>query len=121
MFELPAWLLSWCYSLTSNYALAIALIAVLFTAGLEPLWLAGGATFGYVQKAPKVAGKIYLDVGDREAGGRMRDSARRMWHLLQKRGYREGRDLLYIEEKDGVHNEEHWAARLPDALRFLLK
>lgn len=85
------------------------------------LWLAGGATFGYVQKAPKVAGKIYLDVGDREAGGRMRDSARRMWHLLQKRGYREGRDLLYVEEKDGVHNEEHWAARLPHALRFLLK
>ena len=28
MFELPAWLLSWCYSLTSNYALAIALIAL---------------------------------------------------------------------------------------------
>ena len=28
MFEIPAWLLSWFYSLTHNYILAIALIAV---------------------------------------------------------------------------------------------
>src|SRR5918997_2707820 len=28
MFELPAWLLAWFYSITNNYALAISLIAV---------------------------------------------------------------------------------------------
>jgi YidC/Oxa1 family membrane protein insertase len=39
MFELPAWLLSWCYSLTSNYALAIALIALVVMVIITPLTL----------------------------------------------------------------------------------
>ena len=39
MFELPAWLLAWFYSLTSSYALAIALIAVVVMAIITPLTL----------------------------------------------------------------------------------
>jgi YidC/Oxa1 family membrane protein insertase len=39
MFELPAWLLAWFYSLTSNYALAIALIAVVVMLIITPLTL----------------------------------------------------------------------------------
>jgi YidC/Oxa1 family membrane protein insertase len=39
MFELPAWLLAWFYSLTSNYVLAIALIAVVVMLIITPLTL----------------------------------------------------------------------------------
>ena len=39
MFELPAWLLAWFYGVTHNYALAIALIAVVVMAIITPLTL----------------------------------------------------------------------------------
>jgi YidC/Oxa1 family membrane protein insertase len=39
MFELPAWLLAWFYSLTSNYVLSIALIAVVVMLIITPLTL----------------------------------------------------------------------------------
>ena len=39
MFEIPAGLLSWFYRLTNNYALAIALIAVVLMAVITPLTL----------------------------------------------------------------------------------
>lgn len=39
MFEIPAGLLSWFYGLTTNYALAIALIAVVLMAVITPLTL----------------------------------------------------------------------------------
>ena len=39
MFEIPAWLLAWFYSLTHNYAIAIALIAVVVMLIITPLTL----------------------------------------------------------------------------------
>ncbi len=39
MFELPAWLLSWFYGVTHNYALSIALIAVVVMLIITPLTL----------------------------------------------------------------------------------
>jgi YidC/Oxa1 family membrane protein insertase len=39
VFEVPAWLLSWFYSFTSSYALAISLIAVVVMALVTPLTL----------------------------------------------------------------------------------
>ena len=39
MFEAPAWLLSWFYSLTHNYIASIALIAVVVMALITPLTL----------------------------------------------------------------------------------
>jgi hypothetical protein len=36
-------------------------------------------------------------------------------------GYREGEDLMYVEERGGRHSEACWGRRLPQALRFLLK
>jgi hypothetical protein len=40
--------------------------------------------------------------------------------LFVRKGYREGRDLMYVEEEGAVHNEAAWAERLPKLLRFLL-
>lgn len=84
------------------------------------LWLANGAIFSYVQDAPFVSGKIYMDIGTLEGGGRMRANTNRMRDILARKGYRRGRDLRYIEEQDGIHNESAWTRRLPEAVRFLL-
>jgi predicted alpha/beta superfamily hydrolase len=96
-------------------------------------WFAGGAIYDAVSEAPFAPGKIYLDAGSREYGDgkglhlwkrfrsrRYYASLRRMQRLLVKKGYRPRRDLLYVEEKGAVHNEEAWARRLPGALRYLL-
>lgn len=95
-------------------------------------WYADQAIFRYVRQAPYVPGKIYLDVGTREYGGspvekearrrsrRHYASVRRMKRMLVKKGYRPSRDLCTIEERGAGHQEQAWARRLPDALRFLL-
>ena len=89
--------------------------------------------FPFVQQAPFAQGKIYMDVGTAEGVGLVEGGAsqqsfadqyvnqvRKMNVTLLKKGYREGRDLRYVEEKGGIHHESAWARRLPDALRFLL-
>ncbi|HEY7600310.1 MAG TPA: alpha/beta hydrolase-fold protein, partial [Candidatus Limnocylindrales bacterium] len=63
--------------------------------------------------------RIHLDMGGREWRG-MIDDARRLRDLLVARGFAEGRDLHYVEERYAIHREDAWARRLPDALRFLL-
>jgi predicted alpha/beta superfamily hydrolase len=95
---------------------------------------ARGAFNAYLAGQPRVAARIYLDVGTLEGppgmGGallarlltrpyvaRVRETRR----LLERMGYREGAELLYVEEKGGRHDEAAWGRRLPRALRFLLK
>jgi predicted alpha/beta superfamily hydrolase len=63
--------------------------------------------------------RIHLDMGGREWRGMLAD-ARRLRDLLLARGFAEGRDLHYVEERYAPHHESAWARRLPDALRFLL-
>ena len=94
---------------------------------------ARGALIGYLERAPFVGGRVYLDVGTHEGRPRDRDPlelrrkpgdyvqlVREARDLLVRKGYREGRDLLYVEEEGAVHNEAAWAERLPQLLRFLL-
>lgn len=63
--------------------------------------------------------RIHLDMGGREWRG-MTDDARRVRDALTDKGWVEGRDLHYVEERYAIHREDAWARRLPDALRFLL-
>ena len=96
-------------------------------------WFGHGAIFDYVQKAPFLPGKIYMDVGTREQGGslsslrklansrRTYGSVRRMKRILVRKGYRLRHQLLYVEDKWAGHNEAAWASRLPQALRFFLE
>lgn len=95
-------------------------------------WYANRAIFAYVEQAPYVPGKIYLDVGTREYGGSITEKAarrqsrrhyagvRRMKRILVKKGYRLRNELLVVEERGAGHNEPSWARRLPLALSFLL-
>jgi hypothetical protein len=41
-------------------------------------------------------------------------------NVLVRKGYREGRDLMYVEDEGGIHNEAAWAGRFPQLVRFLL-
>jgi len=67
---------------------------------------------------------LWLDMGSRE-GGRMRIdrnpnilNIRRLKRALQGRGYREGHDLGYLEDRGGQHNEWWWGQRLHLPLLF---
>jgi predicted alpha/beta superfamily hydrolase len=63
--------------------------------------------------------RIHVDMGGREWRGMM-DDARRLRDALIGKGWVEGRNLHYVEERYATHHEDAWARRLPDALRFLL-
>jgi predicted alpha/beta superfamily hydrolase len=83
------------------------------------LWFAGGAVFPYVKEQPFVPGRIYLDAGTSEGHELLRD-VRRLKALLEEKGYRLGRDLMFVVEMGGAHNERAWARRLRRELHFLL-
>ncbi len=91
-----------------------------FAGVLSPaLWFGGGAIFPFVASAPYVRGRIYLDVGAREGEGTLAN-AREMRDLLIANGYRRSRDLMWVEDSAGMHNEAAWGRRLRTALPFLL-
>lgn len=89
------------------------------------LWFARGKIFDYVAAAgvKPPNSRIYLDFGAHEMragpGTRLLKDARIMRELLVAVGYQVGKDLLWVEDPRGVHNEACWAARLPRALQFL--
>jgi len=92
-----------------------------FAGAFSPsLWFAARRIFPYVAGAPLVPGRLYLDIGTAE-GRTAVVNARRMLDLLLRKGYRIGRNLLYVEECGARHSEAAWASRLPRALRFLLE
>jgi predicted alpha/beta superfamily hydrolase len=91
-----------------------------FTGALSPaLWFAGAAIFRTVESAGYVRGRVYLDVGTREGEGTLA-KARAMRDLLIAMGYRPGRDLMWVEDTGGMHNEAAWGRRMREALPFLL-
>jgi predicted alpha/beta superfamily hydrolase len=91
-----------------------------FVGAMSPaLWFGGRGIFRFVKERPFAPGRIYLDIGTNEGGEALTD-ARRMRRLLEDKGYRAGRDLLFFVEMGGKHNERAWARRLHASLRFLL-
>jgi predicted alpha/beta superfamily hydrolase len=91
-----------------------------FAGALSPsLWYADSAIFGWIEQTPFVPGRIYLDTGTRE-GPRTLAYARAMYALLEEKGYVRGRNLQWVEDEGGVHNEAAWGRRFKKALPFLL-
>jgi predicted alpha/beta superfamily hydrolase len=83
------------------------------------LWFGGRSIFPFVSGRPFTPGRIYLDVGTSE-GREVLPDVRRMRELLARKGYRSGRELMYVVEMGGRHEERAWGRRLGRALRFLL-
>jgi predicted alpha/beta superfamily hydrolase len=91
-----------------------------FAAVMSPaLWFGDGQIFPLVEAAGYVRGRVYLDVGTREGEGTLAH-AREMRDLLVTKGYKRGKDLMWVEDKGGMHNEAAWGRRLRPALQFLL-
>jgi predicted alpha/beta superfamily hydrolase len=83
------------------------------------LWVRRARLFDAVHAATPAAGtRVWIDVGGRESAGHQAE---------YDRGYAEMRDLLRergcdvggFRDPEGIHHETAWAARLPEALRFL--
>jgi predicted alpha/beta superfamily hydrolase len=83
------------------------------------LWFARRAIFGRIEAMPSPPGRIYLDAGTAE-GPMLLAHVARLRAILIEKGYRTGRDLRFVIERKGRHDEESWGRRLPGALRFLL-
>lgn len=62
--------------------------------------------------------RLWLDMGMAEGAGHLRD-AELLEGMLLARGWRSGVDLVYVKAEGGVHNEDAWAQRFGDVLRFL--
>jgi predicted alpha/beta superfamily hydrolase len=83
------------------------------------LWFGERAIFSWMERAPRVHGRLYVDVGTAEGRLTLHD-ARRLRDLLIEKGYVLGQDLRYVEDSGAQHEERAWGRRLEDALPFLL-
>jgi predicted alpha/beta superfamily hydrolase len=89
-------------------------------------WNGDDRWFRLVEQNEPPPARIYLDVGDRELvddeelSRRYVEGFERMAALLRARGFQSG-SLRAVLERGGVHHEDDWARRLPEALRFLLR
>lgn len=91
-----------------------------FVGAMSPaLWFGERAIFDFIEKAPYVHGRVYVDAGTRE-GGVVRVDVARLRDLLRRKGYRRGRDLLHVMERGAGHDERAWRGRLRRAFQFLL-
>lgn len=89
------------------------------------LWIARTAALDHAANAPLNHGKLYLDIGAKELPRRfskylsgMNDAVQGVYDRLRGRGIPESR-LMLVRDRHGEHNEESWARRFPDAVRFL--
>lgn len=102
-------------------------------AAFSPAFLPGqGALVARLATRPHPEVRVYLDTGGREGSDMAIDRVLPLWSwsfrhdvrrcrdALLSAGLREGVDLRYVEDPHAAHEEAAWAARLPDALRFLL-
>jgi predicted alpha/beta superfamily hydrolase len=90
-------------------------------AALSPsLWFAGGAIFPFVEQAPPVESKIYIDIGTAEPR-RAVHNVRRMRRLLHEKGLDAEHSLSYVEERGAGHGEQWWAGRFKGAAGWLIR
>jgi predicted alpha/beta superfamily hydrolase len=62
--------------------------------------------------------RIWLDMGGREGVEGLND-ARSLRDLLRRKGWRDGADFNYFEDRRADHSERAWAKRAPAVLEFL--
>lgn len=68
---------------------------------------------------PKPAIKIYLDSSGQGGEGRMTPDYLRLKELLIRKGFEDGKDVIYYFDPDGDHSERSWASRVWRPLKFL--
>jgi predicted alpha/beta superfamily hydrolase len=84
------------------------------------LWFGDGAILGFAEAMADLSvGRIHLDVGTEEGEDALHD-VRRLREILIASGHVPGRDLSYVEEEGGEHDEAAWGRRFRVAMPFLL-
>ena len=94
-------------------------------------WFGEHALAAQIRASERYPGRVYLDVGTREGEtlGRWSGLSGTEADAAYVRGVRELRDtltatgcgaLMYVEDEGAAHRESAWAARFPEAMRFLL-
>jgi predicted alpha/beta superfamily hydrolase len=92
-----------------------------FTAALSPaLWFANAAIVRLAERAPRIAGRVYCDVGLQEGAAHVA-LARRFRDTLLAKGYDPAREFRFVEDRYGRHHESAWGRRFRKALPFLIK
>jgi len=83
------------------------------------IWWDHRSILGSVNRVqPRPPLRIWLDMGTAEGARHVRDTEQ-LHRLLLRLGWQDGIDLSYMEADGAVHDEDAWAARFPDVLRFL--
>lgn len=90
---------------------------------------AGPGPLAMVASRERPPARLYVDMGTRERGNLLDgdgngiddaiDDLRALREALLRRGFREGADLLVVEDEGARHHESYWARRFPGAARFL--
>ena len=85
-------------------------------------WWADNVIVSLVAQAPKDPRplRVYLDSGDSGVDEADVTQTARLADAYRAIGFRENVDFRYVVEHGAVHHESAWAARLPEALKFLL-
>lgn len=83
------------------------------------VWWAQGAMLQHIRRThPAPRPRIWLDMGLAE-GPAMIKRCDELHRLLERRGWRDGRDMQYLRVPGARHNEDAWAKRVEPFLRFL--
>jgi predicted alpha/beta superfamily hydrolase len=83
------------------------------------IWWDHRSILGFVNQAiPRPELRIWLDMGTAEGARHIRDTDH-LHRLLLRLGWQEGVNLAYLEVEGGVHDEDAWARRFDEVLRFL--
>jgi predicted alpha/beta superfamily hydrolase len=70
--------------------------------------------------APLKALRVYVDSGDSGPSNDDVTQTKKLADTYGTVGYVQGKDLSYLVQAGGMHNEAYWAQRLPGALAFLV-
>jgi predicted alpha/beta superfamily hydrolase len=83
------------------------------------VWWDNFVTLTKVAALPrKVPVRIWVDIGSLE-GDNAVSGARRLRDALEKKGWKLGSDLEYLEQEGGQHDEISWGSRVEEMLLFL--
>lgn len=83
------------------------------------IWWDHRSILGFVNQAhPRPHLRIWLDMGTAEGARHVRDTEH-LHRLLLRLGWHDGVDLHYLEADGAIHDEDAWADRFDDVLRFL--
>jgi len=63
--------------------------------------------------------KVYIDNGGIALEEDLQPGIDEMLLALREKGYKEGKDFLWVKDKEAQHNESAWALRIPNAFKWL--